>query len=475
MTLASTSAAVIGNLVRDVAAITPRALDGVLWTLTHLDDLSFALVRGAIASATHPERHVYPLLAELVAGRPVDVRVRTIDRGGRYVVVSDHHLLYASAPHDYFGGASRSLRTFRNERIYAAMIDRYAADGWTLVENGDVEDLVVPEPAYDRLDCLAVGAVGRVVFRFDDTLRIVTRKRQLLRIVHTYAGYYQRLLAAFGPDRIVKLVGNHDAELLDPSFAEHVPLVTGGVPIHEFAVIPAGPDGPAIVICHGHQLDPWTCRATARAIGESITESFAWAGQGADRIWDTTEWGPPLAAENAIVRAPTIGSWRGIVPKVRHMSERYMARRLARTFPGADRPWLVLGHTHEPRFRPAERYVNAAAAGRYQDLVWACEIDRGAPKLVAYWCDEHDQLVRGELAPDGDRLTCPTREVLGPLPALPYAGREPLDVIDRRVDAVVPPPSWSMRWLAVRIAVHALFLAAAIGIPAWLVSLAIHH
>lgn len=465
----SEPAPVTSPLTAAVKAVLPTFVDGLLWTLTHLDDFGFALGRGLVASfVTHPEREVYPTLRKVIAGEEHQRRVKTLPREGRYLVVSDHHLLYSTAPHDYFGGkGGRGVPMFRNERIYAQMAKHYADEGFTLVENGDVEDLVVPEPAHDRLDCLAEGAVGRVVSAFQakwnvvrgrpdaPTMRENARKRQLQRIVGTYRGYYAYIEALF-PGRIVKLIGNHDTELLRADFARYVPY---GVPIHEFALVPAGPDGPAVVICHGHQMDPWTCSATASEIGESITESFAWAGRGADRIWKTEPGSLPPECDNPLSPAG-FGSFDGWIPKVRHMSERDMDRQLRLQFPGSDRPWIVLGHTHEARLRTAERYVNAASAGRYQDLVWAVELVSGVPTLVAWWCetDAHgvERLISSVMAPTPDeRLVCADIRARGPLAPLPYAGRLPLADIDADI---VPGAKPSPGWLVLRIAMHVFFL-----------------
>ncbi|MEQ1568201.1 MAG: hypothetical protein ABMA64_21350 [Myxococcota bacterium] len=437
-----------------------RPLASVLWILSHVDDVLFALAYGVWASIRHPEQPIYQKLVQLLAS-PEDPgwRARVLPRGGKYVVASDHHLLYSGAPHDYFSGHGRGV-AFRNEGMYAAVMARYGAGGFTLVENGDVEDLVVTEPTHDGTKCLLSGAAGRLVFEADAGLRRSMRLHRLWRVTRSYMGYYRHLLGVFGPDRIVKLVGNHDVELLRPEFAEVVPLK---VPIHEFAVIPAGPDGPAIVICHGHQMDPWTCTRTAAGIGESITESAAWLGQGADRIWLRSDWEPPLSHDNQPACAPWIAPGRLFPPKFRHMGERRLLKRLGKTFSADDRPWLVLGHTHEPRYRSADRYVNGGAVGRYQDLLWLVEIEAGRPQLVAWWVDPAGALVRAVLveAP-GDRLVAANPTVQGPLPPTPYAERPPLPEIDAQIPDVLPPTPW--RWLVARAAFHAVFYAVALSL-----------
>lgn len=446
--------------------VRPSLVDGVLWTATHLDDLLWTALRLPSAYLLRPDREVYTVIAKLVRDDPATwpATARALEREGRYVVVSDHHLLYSGSPHDWFGGIADGAR-FRNAAIYRRMMAHYGSQGWTLVENGDVEDLIVPAPAYDRIDCLKEGALGTVLFGLRPRLRDWSRKRQLLRIAKTYAEYYEHLLTCFGPKRIVKLVGNHDAELLRPEFQNLSPLAQNDVEIHEFAVVPGAEGEPAVVICHGHQMDPWTCRATANQIGESITESVAWMGQGADRTWETRHWGPPLAADNRLARLG-FGRANGLVPKVRHMSETDLDRSMRATFADPERPWLVLGHTHEPRFRLGERYVNTAASGRYQDLVWAAEIVGGVPKLVAWWAEvvgAEEHLFRAELQAAGDWLHAAARVDLGPLDAL--GPRPSLAEIDAEIAAegLLEPRPRTAGWLVLRVGVHLLFLGGVVA------------
>ena len=55
-------------------------------------------------------------------------------------------------------------------------------------------------------------------------------------------------------------------------------------------------------------------------------------------------------------------------------------------------PYLVLGHSHEPRHRAwnpakskqADRYLNTGSAGRFGNLIWCLEIVDGVPQVVAW-------------------------------------------------------------------------------------------
>ncbi len=82
--------------------------------------------------------------------------------------------------------------------------------------------------------------------------------------------------------------------------------------------------------------------------------------------------------------------------KVRHTEEIELTDFLANE--GTPRPWgsdtpptVVIGHSHEARLkarRPngkiASRYINTAAAGRFENMIWGLEIVSGEPSLVTW-------------------------------------------------------------------------------------------
>ncbi len=81
--------------------------------------------------------------------------------------------------------------------------------------------------------------------------------------------------------------------------------------------------------------------------------------------------------------------------KFRHLDEVFIDEQLDSTGEsafGSDPPYLLLGHSHEPRHRawnPAtdtqsDRYLNCGSAGRFQNLIWCTEIIDGVPQIAAW-------------------------------------------------------------------------------------------
>lgn len=109
-------------------------------------------------------------------------------------------------------------------------------------------------------------------------------------------------------------------------------------------------------------------------------------------------FGRNLAWEYFDERSALRAFWREVVPgkrfaKFRHMNEERIRHELSTRFPDATRrPTLVLGHSHEARFQafsaygdePCDFYLNTGAAGRYENLIWAVEIDDGVARLVSW-------------------------------------------------------------------------------------------
>ncbi len=86
--------------------------------------------------------------------------------------------------------------------------------------------------------------------------------------------------------------------------------------------------------------------------------------------------------------------------KFRHMDETTIVARLEAQF-GSNGLRLLLGHSHEPRLRaakpsflpviPPDRpdcYMNSAAAGRFENLIWGIEIDDGVATMISWSRDD---------------------------------------------------------------------------------------
>jgi hypothetical protein len=146
-----------------------------------------AILAGNAYLNRHPERAP----TQLLVNRALDRKYRQIKEQGpirlgssyRYAIFSDHHK-----------GARNRADNFRQcEQTYLAALDHYHAQGFTLVVLGDVEEL-----QEERIE--------RVVGAYPDVLR-----RE----------------AAFHPDRLIRVYGNHDQswqlveavkEFMDPFF-----------------------------------------------------------------------------------------------------------------------------------------------------------------------------------------------------------------------------------------------------------------
>jgi len=94
-------------------------------------------------------RDAYDTLGELVRGRISHQRgfrrVRHVSALKKYVVFSDHHFMPGGHRHDYFN-------TLGNAKLYRQVLESYYfPQRYTLVENGDVEDLVIFDPKLN--DC----------------------------------------------------------------------------------------------------------------------------------------------------------------------------------------------------------------------------------------------------------------------------------------------------------------------------------
>jgi hypothetical protein len=131
--------------------------------------------------------------------------------------------------------------------------------------------------------------------------------------------------------------------------------------------------------------------------------------------------------------------------KFRHMDEITLVSWLDALF-GTDGVRLTLGHSHEPRLRAgkpaaiggtaarAGNYLNSAAAGRFENLVWGIEYDDGTATLVS-WSRDGDGRLRRTVWEDGDLLH---------VRYLKAASHEAFDVVDP--DA---PPAWTLAQLPV--------------------------
>ena len=366
----------------------------------HEDDLAAAV------------RNAYQGLTDIVSGAktgaPHGLERVARTRADKLVIFSDHHMTHRGNRHDYF---------FRfNASLYSAVLERYAGDGFTLVENGDVEELVIFEPTKAEAAArrklvrrpLLIDDIGTIDWKELAGERLETRRQDLERIVTENATYYASV-KKFGRDRYIKLSGNHDryASSILRGMIESVYWkdVVKDVLLVDRPLAGSGSRHvPSFVVTHGHQFDHVCVPPHADECGETISECIAWAFQGPDRIWklsDTRKWigtgektfsnvlsaisEKPISTPNPVLEQflemlmsheiaweyfendnPYDAFVREVCTgdeffKYRHMDEEKLATALLPKWAALDRfPALICGHTHEVRDRA--RFSNGAAA-----------------------------------------------------------------------------------------------------------------
>jgi hypothetical protein len=381
---------------------------------------------------------------------------------GRFVIFSDHHMAFAGSRQDFFS---------KNRVLYQEILSEYAEAGFTLIENGDVEELVIHEPMLPPPP--SPGDLEEV--------REAWRPLQLAQVIANYKDLYEQINAQFVEEgRYIRLAGNHDQDTQDAPFFEKLREVYPKLEqVYDFLILePAGGNGPTFVVGHGHHFDKVSNPKYSGQIGETLSESLGWAFEGADRVW---RWDRPDGVKNwasgkegfrnnlvtddhesfkftfgdvvetslatylggvigSLVGLAILGGATGMAAslvdelsdpafweslyrhniaweyfqnsdpgeailkevfcgerwiKARHLDEVFIHQQLEGVF-GAKTPYLVLGHSHEPRHQAlvpagpggkaglAEHYLNSGAAGRFENLIWGVEISDGVPQVVAW-------------------------------------------------------------------------------------------
>jgi hypothetical protein len=213
------------------------------------------------------------------------------------VVFSDHHLAHT-------GHRQNFMATSGNLDLYVEVLEQYVDTDFTLIENGDVEELVIFEPTEAELSArraiLDAGKGDATSWAKLDERRRSKRLAQLGKIVNDpkNAAYYAVLDKLNAKQRLVRVVGNHDYDLQKDDF-----LRVLRTKVHDletpadylFLTDDSAKAGENVrfAVLHGHQFDTTCVPAFAPKLGELFSESLAWAYQGADRTWTWTGGGAP--------------------------------------------------------------------------------------------------------------------------------------------------------------------------------------
>ena len=367
-----------------------------------------------------------------------------------YVIFSDHHITFQGHRHSPFS---------TNAALYAGALKHYYNDGFTLVENGDVEELVVYEPTMDYGDGPGAEPDRRQGMTIPQlqARRLEVRKQVLGWIMadpglasvrEAWKAFCEAKDAEHHP-RMLRITGNHDHDLRRPEFRD---IYHGnGIELPEVADLLrlTRPGDPAWLILHGHQLDLASNHRVAVRQGEVISECVGLFYQGADRQWplgDTSGWrsgaktfrnelvvddvGPSAFNANALTEVLFELVFQHNVAweyfrledhvdavahelltgarffKFRHLDEVRLWNWM-KTFQPARRPRVILGHTHEVRHSArvhgghvAEGYYNSGSAGRFVGLLWGLEVVNGVATVVSWDQDAAGNPRRRAWSPD---------------------------------------------------------------------------
>jgi hypothetical protein len=300
-------------------------------------------VRSAVC-ATDPVGQAVRALAELVAAPGVpqadpylgaEIASAPLFNGGtgrlfeqkladhpNVVVFSDHHLGPRLHRHNVFSGVGGAHFRYSNHGLYQAVLQQYldAGEPWTLVENGDVEDLVVfdprlrpgefahrrrlmkdqPSPSDDPFEA------SRHYAGLLDGVRPEFRRGLLVDILSDpeNRAYYGLLRSFQERGRLFRLAGNHDwpRDGFWDGAADRARAMVGELRLPDAAVhggmltLVDGSAARRVVFHHGHAFDHSSSPLQANVHGETMSEHLGIWYQGADRIWGWDEWGSRWAA-----------------------------------------------------------------------------------------------------------------------------------------------------------------------------------
>lgn len=226
-------------------------------------------------------------VGEAVAGKPskrlgYKEVTRLPTQGRKYVIFSDHHYTYKGHRTNFFEESG-------NLQLYVEALDAYRESDFTVIENGDVEDLVIFDPTWEP------GEVEtRKCMDLEELVkqRGTTRQEQLKKILHDPVNAplieaYQRLDQ---DKKLIRVAGNHDYDNQKPEFLALLREVYPNLACPSDLVLLDDEKGQSeFVIMHGHQFDLATNPVSAPRFGETISETLGLYYQGPDRNWRWVE------------------------------------------------------------------------------------------------------------------------------------------------------------------------------------------
>jgi hypothetical protein len=353
----------------------------------------------------------------------------------RYMIFSDIHRepeIDAEFRIDHFK---------RNRELYLRVLDWCWDRGYTVIENGDCEELWF-EPTFDPA-------------------RRLSKRDRLERIVTAHQPVYDLLATFAKAKRYRRSIGNHDSYLWEDADvrawceANAFPAVDGGFVIPGVKTLDdmwphIGLDPKkysktqAMLAIHGHQYDFWNCdehnrlgKFIANAVGVLVDalDSVIYDWRGVDmnghplvEFWDVLapitpfdNWPPREIARTWAEAIEQRRPLENLTQDSIMYSETFAAvmAMLMRSGPRFPEDWSVLlcvGHTHNPQSRPwvpylaklnplrslevfgmrpfenflwpKTLYLNSGTVGWWENLIWAIEVTEDAQPRLVYWSGE---------------------------------------------------------------------------------------
>ncbi len=323
----------------------------------------------------------------------------------QYVVFSDVHMFVAHDL-DFFNGNG-------NSQIYHHALNHYAAAGYTLIENGDVED-------FWMRDNQALGAISTVSDQLPWPYYADAFREQAIRTQHqshafqmflNNANTYALIRKEFhDKNRYVRTIGNHDDAWDDAANMEIMDLIYPGIVVNDYCTLD-GTNGEAnVVLAHGHQSDifnmpmcAWAGKAAANAASRLYELSFGEA----NFFWrPKDEWEDEFEGngfDNELVE-------RNIIKFV-SFDEVGLYKDLEDIYGNSStQPFLILSHTHNVRDESGvpdwmytnewtwKHYANTGTAGMWEQIVTGLEVNWPSVKAVAWLRNSNGAIARRELS-----------------------------------------------------------------------------
>lgn len=351
---------------------------------------------------------VFPEILEAILddtdhGFPV-ARVHRADAARRWVLASDLH----RAPAGHLDWPARQC----SRALYDQALDHYAAGGWGLIENGDIEDYwLVGGSAYGAVYDLARMVAALLPGRAGAALRHEIRAEHFRRIVANYAETYGRIRTGYHQvGRFIRVTGNHDDVYEEPRAAGLLHEEFPGLPVVDFVVL-EDEGHPVGLVFHGHQTDGWNGSAVSNRVAR-FTTSLGSALH--DQPLPGLAPGLPTAGDTLHLvegrlrnRLTRVNGITGATIGLDSLDEVLLFEAARRRWgSGAGDldggPWVVLGHTHIPLAAPEHprdggrwrRYVNIGSGITYElvSLVeWDGERDPRNPAVrLVGWVPDGD-------------------------------------------------------------------------------------